>query len=184
MSTTPTFYQIDLGQPMSAAHNTPSFWASRIGQIVKQTNGNLYIKEAQDVSRNALSAPHIWRLAFINWIPEDSVTPRLLAFGVDGRMLPEARFGVQFTGYGGPVVSGPFAYEPLNRAQYVPIDNTFMVNAATGYTVMVLDREHPSEALVLGWQVDPNNKNGHLVPQVGFQLFQRGANYPNDYRPE
>lgn len=172
---TPTFYGVNIDTPLSLVHNTGQWDASLIGRLNQETEGQIYIRELQG---RALGAEYAWRVVAAQWSQEDSIMTYFRAYGLDGRFLPEAAFGVNYASVPDQI-GGGFAYRPeFGNRYYVPMLNSFPTPNVGGYTVQVLDLNYPSEGLAFGMHKQGNQ---HKALIVSFRLFRLMPGYPNDW---
>jgi hypothetical protein len=123
------------------------------------------------------SAKFGWRVVDAYWSDEDSTVTYFRAFDLDGNLLPEATFGVNY-GSVTARIHGGFRYRPRYGNQYyIPVTNKFVTPNAGGYTVEVLDLLNPSEGMAFGMSMAGKQ---HRCLVVSFRLFALGDGYPND----
>jgi hypothetical protein len=167
------FHNLNIDNPMSSQLLDRNFEATELGKLRILSNGGIGIEPIPHPYR---TAQYIWRVVNITVSSEDAVMTRFRAFDLEGRLRPEASFGVWFGSYEG-AIKDYFKYEPTHGTQYyVPQDNRFMTVEQSGYEAQVLDRNYPSEALKFGL-VKTGHKHDGLI--VDFRLFALDeASYP------
>jgi len=168
------FYGVNVDTPLSLANNTPVWNNCVLGQLHKKTNGQCYLNEVAIHNSNATMC---WRVVDAVWSDEDDLMTYFRAYDIDGRMLPDATFGVSYDG--APVsLSGGFRYKPDGSNQfYIPAQNNFMTPNSGGYSVQVLDTLNPSESMSFGIYKQGNQ---HQNLTISFRLFPMSRGYPND----
>jgi hypothetical protein len=168
------FYGVNNTTPMSLAHNTDEWTASTIGRLTGETDGAVYVEE---IPYQHLGAAYGWRLVDAFWSDEDSTVTYFRAYDIDGNLLPEATFGVNYADVPGRLMGG-FKYRPrFNREYYIPVGANFVTPNEGGYVVEVLDLLNPSEGLAFGMSMKGKQ---HRCLVVSFRLFALGDDYPND----
>ena len=168
------FYNQETDEPLSTVLDTPFWGNSILGKLNKHTNGAVYVHKLTDMM---LDAEYAWRVVGAEFQDEDSPTTYFKAYGLDGRSLPNAVFGVHWNGMEARI-SGGFAYPPnFGNHYYVPLENSLVTPESGGYTVSVLDLDYPSEGLGFG----VFKQSGlHQCLVISFRLFKLGARYPHD----
>jgi hypothetical protein len=167
------FYNVNIEKPQSAYHGKSNWHLSTIGQLHRQTDGGVFVREIPYHSRGAMYG---WRVMDAYFTDEDSTMTHFRAFDQVGTMMPEATFGVRWDGCPHHIRGG-LAYQPeFGNGYYVPVDNKFVTVASSGYTVQVLDRQFPSEGLEFGL----HKKDGHKALVISFRLMLLNSSYPND----
>jgi hypothetical protein len=168
------FYGINITTPMSLAHDTPEWGASLAGQLTTETKGQVYVEE---IPHQHLDAAYGWRVVDAFWSDEDSVVTYFRAYDLNGDLLPEATFGVNY-GSVPSRIAGGFRYRPRFGNQYYrPVNNNFVTPNSGGYTVEVLDLLNPSEGMAFGMSMAGKQ---HRCLVISFRLFALGDGYPND----
>lgn len=168
------FYGVDIDTPLSLAHNTRKFKDSIIGRLNRKTKGHVYIDE---IVGSGLKARYGWRVVDAYYSQEDSLMTYFRAYGLDGKSLPTAAFGVHFNDMLHRI-GGGFAYRPkFGSEYYVPHTGAFPTPNAGGYTTQILCLDHPSEGIAFGMY--PRGKQ-HQNLIISFRLFELGPAYPND----
>lgn len=168
------FYGVNIETPMSYAHNTPEWGTSTIGQLTAETDGAVFIEEIP--YQHLTTADYGWRVVDAYWSDEDSVVTYFRAYDVDGNLLPEATFGVNYGDVPDRLMGG-FRYKPRYGREYFTPIGAFMTPNTGGYTVEVLDLLNPSEGLAFGMSMAGKQ---HRCLVVSFRLFAVGDGYPND----
>lgn len=169
------FYNQNIEKPLSASHYTEKWEQGTIGKLHAQTNGAIYIREIPHQNRHAA---HAWRVVDARFSSEDTTMTYFRAFGLNGKMLPEASFGINFGSVPDKINLAGFKFRPeFENRYYVPVENKFHTPNTGGYVVQVLDKDNPSEGLAFGL-----SKQGkqHQALIVSFRLFELGDAYPND----
>jgi hypothetical protein len=170
------FYGINIEVPLSLAHNTSSWENSVIGRLNSQTEGQVYIREIPVQSR---SAPYGWRVVDAYFSDEDSTVTYFRAYDLNGEMLPQATFGVNWTSVPSRIAGG-FKYAPeFGNSYYIPAQNNLHTPNTGGYVVQVLDLNYPSEGLAFGMYKQGKQ---HQCLIISFRLMPlvQGQSYPND----
>jgi hypothetical protein len=99
------------------------------------------------------NADKIWRVVDAYFTNEDSTITYFRAYGESGEHLPYTEFGVNFHPLPRSAViqDGLFKYRPkFGRDYLIPVENKFVTPATGGYSVCVLDKEHPSDTFFFG----------------------------------
>lgn len=168
------FYGVNIEQPLSVVNNTTLWNAAILGQLYKTTEGQVYVREVPQNSRNA---EYCWRVVDAAWSQEDDVVTYFRAYDLDGNFLPEATFGVNYASVPSRIEGG-FTYQPeFGNRYYVPAQNNFVTPNYGGYTVQVLDLAYPSEGMAFGMHM---NGDQHQNLLISFRLFKLKKGYPND----
>ncbi len=167
------FYKVDIDTPMSEVHSTEKWDGSKIQQLREKSGDVVYIDEVPLWYRGA---DYVWRVVDAYYTDEDSTITYFRAYDLDGKLLPEATFGVTWDGFRG-TISGRFKYRPVTNQQYIPVENSFHTPNSGGYIVQVLDRDNPSERVAFGMLGGDGNPHKCLV--ISFRLFKMNEDYPN-----
>lgn len=168
------FYGVNIDTPLSLAHNTSDWSGSTVGQLNAKTGGQIFIREIPQFSRNA---EYGWRVVDAFFSDEDTTITYFRAFDLEGELLPQATFGVNYSSVPS-TIQGGFKFQPeFGNRYYVPAQNNIHTPNPGGYTVQVLDLEYPSEGLAFGLFKQGQQ---HQALIVSFRLFRLGSGYPND----
>jgi hypothetical protein len=170
------FYGVNIVTPLSGAHGTQAqTWdASLAGRLANETDGQVHVVE---IPFQHLGAAHGWRVVDAFWSDEDGIMTSFRCYDLEGNMLPEATFGVNYGSVPNQLMGG-FKYRPhYNREYFIPVANNFATPNTGGYTVQVLDLLNPSEGMAFGLSMDGKR---HRALVISFRLFELGDGYPND----
>ena len=168
------FHGLKIDKPMSEQLRNQDFDKTQLGQLKLASDGNIKLIELPHDYRQA---DYVWKVVNVQFSTEDTTMTRFRAFGLDGKMLPEAVFGIWY-GSLKAELSGYFDYPLAHGTQYyVPVDNRFMTVNEGGYEVQVLDTQYPSEALKFGL-VKSGDKHECLV--IDFRLFELNSAVDED----
>jgi hypothetical protein len=145
------FYGVNIEVPLSLAHNTTSWNNSVIGQLNAKTEGEVYIREIPQQSRNAAYG---WRVVDAVFSDEDSTMTYFKAYDTDGDMLPQAIFGINYTSVPSQI-GGGFNYPPeFGNRYYIPAQNNFHTPNTGGMWFRYLIWNTP----VKGWRLGCINR--------------------------
>ncbi len=168
------FYNQEIDKPLSTVLDTPFWGNSILGRLNKETDGAVYVHRLTD---RQLVAEYAWRVVGAELQTEDNQTTYFKAYGLDGKFLPGAVFGVHWDKMQARI-SGGFEY-PLKfgNSYFIPVENSLPTFQSSGYTVQVMDLDYPSEGLSFGVykQAGP-----HQCLVISFRLFELGERYPHD----
>lgn len=162
------FYGVNIEEPQSRHLDKPTWQKSVIGKLHKKTGGNIFIRE---IPYRSLHAKYGWKITDAYFSHEDSIMTYFRAYGLDGKLVPEATFGIHWDSMPHKIRGG-FKYRPaFGNEYYLPVGPGFPTPNSGGYTVQVLDRDSPSEGLGFGMY-----KYGkqHQALIVIFRLFELG----------
>ena len=169
------FYGTDISIPLSSHHNKPNWDNTTLGKLHAKTKKAVYLEE---IPTAQLKAGLGWRVVDAWFTDEDTMMSYFRAYDLQGNHLPYATFGVDWDGCNHRI-SGGFSYPPPTNNIYVTPSNSFPTFEVGGYTVRVLDRAFPSEALAFGLYKQ-GKQHQNLI--ISFKLFHIDANkYPNDF---
>ncbi len=170
------FYDLNIDTPQSIFNNTSGWDDSVIGKLHAQTLGQVFIREIPYEYFNRKMPPQYgWRVVDAKFSQEDGLMTYFRAFGLDGELLPQATFGVNFS----PAprrIAGGFRFPPAFNCYYLP-QGGFPTPNTGGYMVEILDLKNPSESLAFGMYMQGEQ---HQCLRIDFRLFELGDGYPND----
>lgn len=157
-------YNLKIDTPLSDLHNTPQWYGSTMDKLGKLTNNAVYLIEAPQGDNQ-----FVWRVTDARLCDEDTTITRFRAFDSQGNYVPIMTFGVSYPGNPHKIDPTSFNHRLPTKELYVPIDNQMHTPNTGGYTVQVLDLDHPSEALAFG---SFKQDNMHRALVITFRLFE------------
>lgn len=171
----PNFYNVNIDQPLSLVlGSTGRAWEDSVLGRLNAANDQVYLKELSILHRGAEFA---WRIVDAFWSDEDGIITAFRAYTLDGQLVPEAAFGVTWDSCPYAISLAGFAYQPpQGNKYYVPVENRFTTPNTGGYTVQVLDRNWPSEAMAFG--IRKGGKVSHQALVISWRLMPLGPGYP------
>ncbi len=168
------FYNQVINKPLSTVLDTPFWGNSILGRLNKKTDGAVYVHRLTD---RQLVAEYAWRVVGAELQNEDNQTTYFKAYGLDGKFLPGAVFGVHWDKMQARI-SGGFQY-PLKfgNSYFIPVENSLPTFQSSGYTVQVMDLDYPSEGFSFGVY---KQDGPHRCLVISFRLFELRDRYPYD----